>query len=46
LKSEGVLSLSREFDDPHEVEVGEEIMVLLEQVEADNGLVQISKRRK
>ncbi len=45
LKSEGVLSLSREFDDPGSVEVGDEITVLLEQVESENGLVQISKRK-
>ena len=45
LKSEGVLSLSREFDEPGDVEVGDEIIVLLEQVESENGLVQISKRK-
>ena len=45
LKSEGVLSLMREFDDPASVEVGDEITVLLEQVESENGLVQISKRK-
>ncbi|EQD65391.1 30S ribosomal protein S1, partial [mine drainage metagenome] len=45
LKSEGVLSLMREFDDPNSVEVGDEITVLLEQVESENGLVLISKRK-
>ncbi|MCL5945742.1 MAG: 30S ribosomal protein S1 [Planctomycetes bacterium] len=45
LKSEGILSLMREFDDPGSVEVGDEITVLLEQVESENGLVQISKRK-
>jgi small subunit ribosomal protein S1 len=45
LKSEGVLSLSREFDNPSDVEVGDEVVVLLEQVESENGLVQISKRK-
>ncbi len=45
LKSEGVLSLSREFDEPGEVEIGDEIVVLLEQVESESGLVQISKRK-
>src|SRR5262245_1210188 len=47
LKSEGVLSLSREWDpDQHaDVEVGDDISVLLEQVESDNGLVVISKRK-
>ena len=45
LKSEGVLSLAREFDNPGDVEVGDEVVVLLEQVESENGLVQISKRK-
>jgi small subunit ribosomal protein S1 len=47
LKSEGVLSLQREWDpeEQSDVEVGDDIMVLLEQVESDNGLVQISKRK-
>ena len=45
LKSEGILSLMREFDDPGSVEVGDEITVLLGQVESENGLVQISKRK-
>jgi small subunit ribosomal protein S1 len=47
LKSEGVLSLQREWDpeEQADVEVGDDIMVLLEQVESDNGLVQISKRK-
>ncbi len=45
LKSEGVLSLSREFDDPHDVSVGDDVAVLLESVESENGLVQISKRK-
>src|SRR5277367_3649504 len=47
LKSEGVLSLSREWDpeEQQDVEVGDEITVLLEQVESDNGLVVISKRK-
>src|SRR5215469_2472328 len=47
LKSEGVLSLQREWDpeEQADVEVGDEITVLLEQVESDNGLVVISKRK-
>src|SRR5215217_6413310 len=47
LKSEGVLSLSREWDpeEQGDVEVGDEVTVLLEQVESDNGLVMISKRK-
>src|SRR3954465_6069644 len=47
LKSEGVLSLSKEWDmdQQRDVEVGDDIHVLLEQVEAENGLVVISKRK-
>src|SRR5437764_13605941 len=47
LKSEGVLSLSREWG-PEEhpaVEVGDEVMVLLEQGRADNGPLRISKQK-
>src|SRR3954468_11620853 len=47
LKSEGVLSLQREWDpeEQSDVEVGDEITVLLEQVESDAGMVMISKRK-
>src|SRR6187455_1082782 len=47
LKSEGVLSLSKEWDPDQtaDVEVGDDIEVLLEQVESENGLVVISKRK-
>src|SRR2546423_5722081 len=47
LKSEGVLSLQREWDpeEQGDVEVGDEITVLLEQVESDAGMVMISKRK-
>src|SRR5205085_11299120 len=47
LKSEGVLSLSKEWDPDQQadVEVGDDIKVLLEQVESENGLVVISKRK-
>src|SRR3982750_4023202 len=47
LKSEGVLSLSHEWDpeDQADVEVGDDISVLLEQVESDAGTVVISKRK-
>src|SRR2546423_15615189 len=41
LKSEGVLERS-EFDDPNNVKVGDEVRVLLEDVEGDSGLVKIS----
>jgi small subunit ribosomal protein S1 len=44
LKSEGVLDRS-EFDDPDNVKVGDEVKVLLEEVEGDTGLVKISKRK-
>src|SRR4051812_4709699 len=44
LKSEGVLERS-EFDTPENVNVGDEVRVLLEDVEGDTGLVKISKRK-
>jgi small subunit ribosomal protein S1 len=44
LKSEGVLDRS-EFDEPENVKVGDEVRVLLEDVEGDTGLVKISKRK-
>jgi small subunit ribosomal protein S1 len=44
LKSEGILERS-EFDDPDNVNVGDEVSVLLEDVEGDTGLVKISKRK-
>jgi small subunit ribosomal protein S1 len=44
LKSEGVLERS-EFDEPDNVKVGDEVKVLLEDVEGDTGLVKISKRK-
>ncbi len=44
LKSEGVLERS-EFDEPENVKVGDEVRVLLEEVEGDTGLVKISKRK-
>jgi small subunit ribosomal protein S1 len=44
LKSEGILERS-EFDDPENVQIGEEVRVLLEDVESDSGLVKISKRK-
>ncbi|MBH06847.1 MAG: 30S ribosomal protein S1 [Phycisphaeraceae bacterium] len=44
LKSEGVLS-TNEFDDPSAVEIGDLVEVLLEDIESDQGTVQISKRR-
>jgi small subunit ribosomal protein S1 len=44
LKSEGILERN-EFDEPENVKIGEEVRVLLEDVESDSGLVKISKRK-
>src|SRR5205809_5966080 len=44
LKSEGILERS-EFDEPENVKPGDEVRVLLEDVEGDTGLVKISKRK-
>jgi small subunit ribosomal protein S1 len=44
LKSEGILERS-EFDDPENVKPGDEVRVLLEDMEGDTGLVKISKRK-
>jgi len=44
LKSEGILDKG-EFDEPGNVKVGDEVQVLLEDVEGDTGLVKISKRK-
>jgi len=44
LKSEGILERS-EFDEPENVNIGDEVRVLLEDVEGDTGLVKISKRK-
>jgi small subunit ribosomal protein S1 len=44
LKSEGILERS-EFDEPENVKIGDEVKVLLEDVEGDTGLVKISKRK-
>src|SRR5437868_1614010 len=44
LKSEGILERN-EFDDPENVQPGDEVRVLLEDVEGDTGLVKISKRK-
>ncbi|MFN3467942.1 MAG: S1 RNA-binding domain-containing protein, partial [Candidatus Brocadiales bacterium] len=43
-KSEGAVP-SEEFEDLSEVRVGDEIEVLLEAVEADSGLIRLSKRK-
>src|SRR5580698_7133729 len=44
LKSEGVLERA-EFDEPENVKIGDDVRVLLEDVEGDTGLVKISKRK-
>ncbi len=44
LKSEGILERG-EFDDGDAVNIGDEVKVLLEEVEGDTGLVKISKRK-
>ncbi|HMO25020.1 MAG TPA: S1 RNA-binding domain-containing protein [Tepidisphaeraceae bacterium] len=44
LKSEGVLERS-EFDDPDNVKIGDEVQVLLEEMDAESGAVRISKRK-
>src|SRR6476620_11442561 len=44
LKSEGILERG-EFDEPENVKVGDQVSVLLEDVESDTGLVKISKRK-
>jgi small subunit ribosomal protein S1 len=44
LKSEGILERG-EFDEPEKLAVGDEVHVLLEEVEGDTGLVKISKRK-
>ena len=43
-KSEGVISAS-EFDDPDDVHVGDEVEVLLERLENDQGMVVLSKQK-
>jgi small subunit ribosomal protein S1 len=44
LKSEGILERN-EFDEPENVKIGQEVQVLLEDVEGDTGMVRISKRK-
>jgi small subunit ribosomal protein S1 len=44
LKSEGILERG-EFEEPQNVKIGDEVRVLLEDVEGDTGLVKISKRK-
>ena len=44
LKSEGVVGIN-EWDDPSEIDVGDEVEVLIEDVESDSGMVLVSKRR-
>ncbi|MBI1337537.1 MAG: 30S ribosomal protein S1 [Phycisphaera sp.] len=44
LKSEGILDRS-EFDEPDDVEIGDSVDVLLEEMETDQGTLKISKRK-
>src|SRR5262245_58746895 len=44
LKSEGYVPIN-EWDDPGEIDVGDEIEVLLEQIESETGTVVLSKRK-
>ncbi|RIK57225.1 MAG: 30S ribosomal protein S1 [Nitrospira sp.] len=44
LKSEGYIPVS-EWDDPGEIDIGDEIEVLLESIESDTGVVVLSKRK-
>jgi small subunit ribosomal protein S1 len=44
LKSEGIVSLD-EWDDPSQVDAGDEVEVLIEDVESDTGMLIVSKRR-
>lgn len=43
-KSEGVIP-KEEFDNLHEIKVGDEVEILLEAVEDDSGLIKLSKRK-
>jgi len=44
LKSEGYVQVN-EWDDPTEIDVGDEIEVLIEQIESDTGTIVLSKRK-
>ncbi len=44
LKSEGYIQVN-EWDDPGEIDIGDEIEVLLEQMESDTGTIVLSKRK-
>ncbi|HEY3245860.1 MAG TPA: 30S ribosomal protein S1 [Phycisphaerae bacterium] len=44
LKSEGVIAVN-EWDDPGEIEIGDDVDVLLETVESDSGVIVLSKRK-
>ena len=44
LKSEGIVD-TNEWEDPAQIRVGDEVEVLLEEVESDTGMVVVSKRR-
>jgi small subunit ribosomal protein S1 len=44
LKSEGIVGLD-EWDDPSQIDIGDEVEVLVDEVESDTGMVLVSKRR-
>ncbi|TWT45396.1 30S ribosomal protein S1 [Phycisphaerae bacterium RAS1] len=44
MKSEGIIPLN-EWDDPSQVDVGDEVEVLIEEIESDTGMVLVSKRK-
>ena len=44
LKSEGYVQ-ANEWDDPTEIDIGDEIEVLIEQIESDTGTIVLSKRK-
>ena len=43
-KSEGILDLS-EFPNPNDIKVGDEVEVMFESIEGENGMIALSKRR-
>ncbi|HEY5140442.1 MAG TPA: hypothetical protein VIJ25_14165, partial [Methylococcales bacterium] len=44
LKSEGIVDAS-EFDDPEQIEIGKAIDVFLEEIDAEGGVILLSKRK-
>jgi len=44
LKSEGIISIN-EWDDKSDVDIGDEISVMLETIESETGIIELSKRK-